>query len=186
MSIACFFAGILIDIDHIFDYIMNNELGDKLRYLRHPSGIPKFLSSGYNNYRRTYASYKIFHCVELLIIVPFLYAFGIWNSIATGILIGFLIHLSMDALAIIHPGQISLIYKWKIGFPTGGEIVKRRLAKRGMDINKCQLCGVSGETTIYRERTWYSGSTVGNLDKMMVLCLDCQKKVHDKTEEQSD
>jgi len=178
MSIACFLAGILIDIDHIFDYYANHELMDKFRYLRHPRKLFRFLLTDYNRSKPSDKIYKPLHSVELLIPISFLYTFGIWNHVATGILVGFVIHLIMDIMPMGYIGAVSMIYKIKRGFPRGADIVKQRLSRIGRDVDRCQLCGARGETVLYKSQQWYTGFTRRGLDKITILCPGCHNVIN--------
>lgn len=180
MSIACLLTGILIDLDHLFDYFVNRELRDKLGYLRHPRKLLKFLLIYYNKTKPAYKVYKPLHSVELLFPIALLYTFGVWSEIATGMLIGFVLHLIMDVLPLGHIGSISMIYKVNRGFPRGADIVKRRLSRIGRDVNECQFCGARGETLLHKHRGWYAGFTRRGLSKMMILCPDCHNRMHDE------
>ncbi len=177
MSVACFLTGILIDLDHVFDYCVNHELRNNLRYFRHPRELAKFLSSRYNSSSRVY---KPLHSVELLIPALFLYVFGIWNDVATGMLIGFVCHLIMDFLSLGHIGTISMISKANRGFSRGTELLKQRLSKLGRDVNKCQKCGAYGETILHKDHCWYIGFTRRGLSKVNILCPDCHDEIHNK------
>ena len=138
-SIVCFLAGIFIDLDHIFDYYMNHELRSKLRYLIAPRKLLKFLSNEYSKTESHNKVYKPLHSMEILIFMPFLFIFRVWNDIATGVLVGFLVHMAMDILPLGHIGVVSMIYKINKGFPRGADIVKQRLSRIGRDVDKCQL-----------------------------------------------
>ena len=178
MSVACFLTGVLIDLDHIPDYYMNHDLMDRLRLLRRPRELPGFLANGYTDHKPDYKSYKPLHSVELLAVVPLLYMFGVWNAIATGIVIGFMVHLALDALPLGYFGQLSLIYKAKNGFPTGDSILKKRLSRIGRDIDRCQLCGAYGDVVTHNDHFFYTGFTKKGLNKIMLLCPDCHDDVH--------
>jgi hypothetical protein len=180
MSIACFLSGVLIDLDHIFDYYMNHELRSKLGYLIAPRKFFKFLSSDYSKNESCYKVYKPLHSVELLIFVLFLFIFRVWSDVATGALVGFLIHIVMDILPLGHIGFASMIYKINKGFPRGADIVRQRLSKIGKDLDKCQLCGATGETILHKRRYWYAGFTRRGLSKFMVLCPNCHDRMHDE------
>ena len=178
MSVACFLTGVLIDLDHIFDYYMNHELMDGLRLLRRPRELPEFLAAGYVNHKPDYKSYKSLHSMELLAVVPLLYMFGVWNAAATGILIGFMVHLALDALPLGYFGHLSLIYKARNGFPTGDGILKKRLSRIGRDIDRCQLCGAHGDVITHKDHLFYTGFTKKGLNKLMLLCSDCHDDIH--------
>jgi hypothetical protein len=180
MSIACFLTGVFIDLDHIFDYYMNQELRKTLGYLLHPRQFFVFLREGYEKDKPADKIYKALHSVELLIPISVLYIFGIWNDIATGMLTGFVLHLVMDAIPLGHIGTISIIYKLKNGFPTGGDIVKQRLSRIGVDLSKCQSCGAEGETILHKNYRGYAGFTKKGLKKTMVLCEECHDRMHNE------
>jgi hypothetical protein len=179
-SIACFLSGIFIDLDHIFDYYMNHELRSKLGYLIAPRKLFKFLSNEYSKTESHHKVYKPLHSVEILIFVPFLHVFRVWSDIATGVLVGFLVHMVMDILPLGHIGTISMIYKINKGFPRGADIVRQRLSRTGRELDKCQLCGARGETILHKRRYWYGGFTRRGLSKVMVLCPDCHDRMHNE------
>lgn len=183
MSVACFLSGVFIDLDHIFDYYMNHELRSKLGYLLAPRKLFKFLSSEYSKTESYYKVYKPLHSVELLILAPLLYVFGLWNNIATGVLVGFLIHIVMDILPLGHIGTVSMIYKISKGFPRGVDIVRQRLSRAGRDVDKCQLCGAHGETILHKRGCWYAGFTRRGLSKFMVLCSNCHDRMHNEEDQ---
>ena len=178
MSIACFLTGVLIDVDHVFDYCVNRALPDLLVYLHRPGKLTKFLSHEYLKFKPYSRVYKPLHSIELLIPASLLYTFGIWNNIATGALIGFVAHIIMDSIPLGHIGVISIIYKIKRKFPTGSEILKYRLSKIGKDVSKCQSCGAYGETIAHRTRRGHIGFTKRGLSKVMILCPDCHDRIH--------
>jgi len=180
MSIACFLSFIFMDLYHIFDYYMNHELRSKLGYLIAPRKLFKFLSDEYSKTESYRKVYKPLHSIELLIFVPFLSIFRVWNDIATGVLVGFLVHTVMDILPLGHIGVTSMIYKINKGFPRGADIVRQRLSRIGRDLDRCQLCGAKGETILHKRRYWYAGFTRRGLSKFMVLCSNCHDRIHDE------
>jgi len=180
ISVSCFLTGILMDLDHVFDYYMNHELRERLGCLCQPRRIPKFLSSGYNKHKSNYRVYKLLHSLELLVPVLLLYIFRVWNEIATGMFIGFAIHLIMDILPLGCIGSVFMVYKVNRGFPEGTDILKQRLSKAGRDLGKCQLCGTSGKTILHKRRSWYAGFTKRGLSKIMILCPECHDRIHDE------
>jgi len=177
MSAACFLTGILIDVDHIFDYHINHELRKRLRYLRHPLRLLRLLWKDRIKSDQTYKLVKALHSLELLVPALILYAFGVWNDIATGMLIGFVVHLVTDILPLGHIGPISIIYKAKNGFPRGVDMMKLRLSGIGKDVDKCQVCGVRGETIAHKHKFWYTGFTKRRLKRVMILCSDCYDRI---------
>lgn len=108
VSLSCFLTGVLIDLDHLLDYCVNHALVDSLGYLCHPKRLIKFLSSEYINYKPLCRVYKPLHSVELFIPVLLLYTLGIWNNYAGGALLGFTLHIIMDALAQVR-GRLAIL-----------------------------------------------------------------------------
>jgi hypothetical protein len=180
LSIASFLTGVLLDLDHIFDYYMNQELREKAGYLRHPQKLLEFLSHYYQERKPTYRLYKPLHSLELLILMPILYILGLWNVITVGIFIGFATHMVMDFLPTGSLCTLSLICKVYHGFPQGSDVLKLRISRTGRDINRCQSCSVSGETIPYRNQLSYIGFTRKSLKKVSILCPDCYDRVRGK------
>ena len=87
MALSCFFSGILIDVDHIYDYI--REFG-------FPFKIKDFINTVYNNgiSRLTF----VFHSWEILFLLGIIAWFTNWNPWIAGILIGFAHHIVLDKL----------------------------------------------------------------------------------------
>lgn len=180
MAIACFLTGVFVDLDHLFDYIANREIREKLLYLIHPKELAIFLFNGYTDSPKVSRLYKLLHSIELLALVPLIYALGFWNPVATGILLGFLTHLIMDFVPLGHIGSVSIIYKIINGFPKGSAILGNRLSKIGVDVNKCQACGAKGDMILHKDqRYWYIGFTNKGLHKVRVLCETCHDKAHE-------
>ena len=180
LSVACFLTGVLVDLDHIFDYYMNHKLTAMLRLLYHPREFSRFLMAGHVQHEPAYRSYKPLHSIELLIVAPILYASGVWNAIGTGIVIGFVTHMVLDVLPLGYLGHASLIWKIKNGFPTGSMIFRNRLSRIRKDMDVCQLCNAHGDTLIHRERPPYIIFTKKSLNKIMLLCPDCFDRIHGK------
>jgi hypothetical protein len=182
VSVACFATGILIDLDHIFDYYKSGELKEKLSHLLHPRKLNYLLLNSYK-LKPARRVYKPLHSIELLIPITILYAFGIWNQIATGMLIGFLLHLIMDAMPLGHIGAVSLIYKFRKNFHRGSDIIRERLIKAGRNVNRCEVCDAEGEMIYSRERYWYIGFTKKDLDKITIMCPSCYDRLHNYKEQ---
>ncbi len=170
MSVASFLAGILTDLDHIFDYYMNHEIRCLSRLLRR---LPYLCEDGMSPCK----VYKPLHSIELLIAVLLPYTFITWNGVAAGILIGFSAHLIMDFLQLGHIGAISMIYKIAKGFPCGEDIVKQKLLRLGKDPKLCQRCGAYGETVISRPRPSHVGPAWGDMSRITVLCPICRDRM---------
>jgi len=153
-----------------------------LNYLRHPKKLARFLSSEYGKYKPLCKVYKPLHSIELLLPLLFLYIFGIRSDIAVGALLGFTLHLSMDAMSLGHFGSVSLIYKIKHKFPMGSDILRKRLSKIGRDVNRCQICGTCNDV----KPRIYSGNyliiTKKSLREIMILCTDCHEMMADDTQ----
>lgn len=183
MAVACFLAGVLMDADRVLDYYVNYGRSD---WSGSPSFLRKFLSSLWNFHREQKQFrkvYKILHSVELLILFLLIYIFGIRNAITAGVLIGFTLHLIMDLVAFGHIGAVSLIYKINKGFPSGSDIVKHRLSRMGRDIDKCQICGTHDETVLRILCHWYIGFTRRRLNKITVLCSQCDDRGRNKDQQ---
>jgi hypothetical protein len=87
MALSCFLSGILIDIDHVYDYI--KEFG-------FPFKVKDFVNTVYNNdiSRLTFA----FHSWEILLMLEIIAWFTKWNPWIVGIIIGFGHHIILDKL----------------------------------------------------------------------------------------
>lgn len=107
-AIACFFAGVLIDLDHALDFLVI-----KKRICRSLDELKVFCAD--SNEKRIYLW---LHSYEILAIL-WAGALVFGSPIAyTGILWGMTIHLLLDQLTNpIHPLSYFLIYRAKLGFP---------------------------------------------------------------------
>jgi len=178
VSISCLAIGVLLDLDHVLDYYANGELREISGYLFHPRKLVNLLKNGYER-KSAQKVYKLLHSIELAIPALILYLFGIWNQIVTGLFAGFILHIAMDFLPIGHIAAISMISKARRGFPTGGELLKQRLSKINIDIDKCQSCDAGGMMFIHKPHP-YAGFTKKGLSKLKILCSDCHEKAHDR------
>jgi len=105
-AVICFLAGILIDLDHFFDYIRDKGWNLNLKHF-------------FNyHYRATYErAYFFLHAYELLLLLGFIVVVSNYNIliIATGI--GFAQHLILDHIFNpVKPMAYFLIYRFKNGF----------------------------------------------------------------------
>ncbi len=106
LTLACLLSGILIDVDHIYDYI--REFG-------FPFKIKDFFNAHYNNelVRLT----LVFHSWELLFLIGIIAWSTNWNLWITGILIGFGNHMALDLLYYkARLKTISFLWRWKNDF----------------------------------------------------------------------
>ncbi len=106
MALSCFLSGILIDIDHIFDYM--KEYGFPFR-------VKDFIHAVYScNFNRMIL---LFHSWELLFLIAIIAWFTKWNPTITGVLIGFGHHLVLDTF---HNSRTlrsySFIWRWNMDF----------------------------------------------------------------------
>lgn len=169
MSASCFLSGILIDLDHIFDYYMNSK----------PSHLAKPSRRSPESCKTDVPSRKVYkplHGVELLSLVLFLYVFT-QSEVVLGIFIGFAAHLLMDFLALGHPVAVSLVFKINQDFPCGVNILRRKLWKLGRDLDRCQRCGRGGEMALHKSGRSYIGPAWGGLSKIEILCSKCRDEV---------
>ncbi len=106
MSFSCFLSGILIDLDHIYDFI--KETGSPIKF-KELYGLAKK-----NNI--THCTI-VFHSWELVLLLFMVAWFTNWNPWIAGVLIGFGHHMIMDAFhnkVTILP--YSFIWRWKNNF----------------------------------------------------------------------
>ena len=87
MALICFLSGILIDLDHIYDY--SREFG-------FPFNIKKFYKAYYSNEFSRWI--MVLHSWEILFLIGMVAWFTGWNPWITGILAGFGHHLVLDTL----------------------------------------------------------------------------------------
>ena len=87
MTLSCFVSGILIDIDHVYDFI--KEFG-------FPFKVNNFVQAVYKDEipKLTF----IFHSWELVCLMGIIAWFTHWNPWITGIVIGFAHHMVLDKL----------------------------------------------------------------------------------------
>ena len=106
MALSCFLSGILIDLDHIFDYI---------RQIGFPFKIIDIVKAASNNNKTNWTI--VFHSWELLFLLAICTWYTNWNPWITGVLFGFGHHLVMDALHnTITLRTYSFIWRWKNNF----------------------------------------------------------------------
>ncbi|RJR20597.1 MAG: hypothetical protein C4581_03235 [Nitrospiraceae bacterium] len=87
MSLSCLLSGILIDIDHVYDYV--KEFG-------FPFKVKDFVNTVYHNgiSRLTF----VFHSWEILLLLGIVASFTNWNAWIAGVIIGFGHHIVLDKL----------------------------------------------------------------------------------------
>ena len=114
---ACFFAGILIDLDHAFDFVVI-----KKKMYRSFKELKTFCAS-----RDDKKIYLWLHSYEVLAVLWALaFIFGA-SPVYAGILWGMTIHLFLDQLTNpIHPLSYFLVYRIKLGFPKDIFFVERQ------------------------------------------------------------
>ncbi len=106
LAIASFIGGVLIDMDHVFDYLYVH--GCNIR-------INEFFD--YFHEERHVKSYLIFHSWECMIIVPIVVILTKWNPWVTGFLIGYYHHMILDIICNAPSfSGLSFILRCKLGF----------------------------------------------------------------------
>ncbi len=106
ITLICLLSGILIDVDHIYDY--TREFG-------FPFKIKDFFNAHYNNELSRLT--LVFHSWELLILIGIIAWFTNWNPWFTGILIGFGHHIVLDMLYYKRRLQtFSFLWRWENDF----------------------------------------------------------------------
>lgn len=106
MALSCFISGILIDIDHIYDYAKETCTAFKFNDLYD-------IALNDNIIRRTI----VLHSWELVLLMCILAWFTNGNPWITGVLIGFGHHIIMDALyKEITILKYSFFWRWKNDF----------------------------------------------------------------------
>jgi len=106
LTLASFLSGVLIDIDHVFDYLfhrgMRFDIKDFFRFFAE------------ERYRRLTL---LFHGWEWLFMLLAISWLTEWNFLITGIFIGFTQHMVFDKLYNISRfSSYSLLYRWRVGF----------------------------------------------------------------------
>ncbi len=106
MALTCFLSGVLIDLDHVYDYI---------RAFGYPFKVKDFFSRISNHEVPRWTI--IFHSWELCFLVAMIAWFSNWNLWLLGMLIGFGHHIILDKLS---NGErlktYSFIWRWKKDF----------------------------------------------------------------------
>ncbi|MHC4267812.1 MAG: hypothetical protein ACYSTS_05045 [Planctomycetota bacterium] len=100
--ISSFTSGILIDSDHILDYLM--EFRRRIR-------IREFFET--YRYRKLSYAWVIFHSWELLFLLGICAILMNWNPWFVGIFIGFAQHLILDQLS-NKPNKYGYFFLWRL------------------------------------------------------------------------
>ena len=87
MALSCFLSGILIDIDHVYDYL--KEYG-------YPFKVKDFIRAIYT--AKLTRMTLFFHSWEVILLLSIITWFTNWNPLSVGILIGFGHHMILDKL----------------------------------------------------------------------------------------
>jgi membrane-bound metal-dependent hydrolase YbcI (DUF457 family) len=118
MSIALFLSGILIDLDHVFDYILLSKEG---------FSIGNFFS--WYDEGKWQKVFLFFHSYELITILAFV-TFVRANEVLIGITAGCVLHLLADQIAVMgrgfSPWFYFISYRYSVGFEK-----KKYISKRG-------------------------------------------------------
>lgn len=106
LSLSCFLSGVLIDVDHIFDYV--RAAGLRFRF-------KDFVNAVYTNTKIRWM--VVFHSWELIFLLLVAAWLTQWNPWFTGILIGFGHHIVLDTIYIRERcWTYSFIWRWKNNF----------------------------------------------------------------------
>ncbi len=107
-TIACFLSGILIDLDHLLDYVIN-----KKKMCWSVKKLENFCAQKEDG--KIYFFLHSYELVAFLWLIVFCFKL---NAIWLGIVFGMSIHLLIDQLANpIYPLTYFLFYRFKLGFP---------------------------------------------------------------------
>lgn len=104
-GVACFFSGILIDVDHIIDYYNRP---------RHHSFHDFMKTTAWGPQGRLYL---FLHAWEYLPLIMLLSLYGPLQTIARGVFWGILVHLVMDQYYNrAHPLTYFILFRWYCAF----------------------------------------------------------------------
>lgn len=115
---ACMVSGVLVDLDHVPDYLV--EHGPKLDYKFFMSSFPE------GRYERIYL---FLHAWEWVIAGSIAVALTGWHPIATGLLLGYGIHMILDQL-INQPMPLTYFLTWRASKRFKAYDVFRKFANR--------------------------------------------------------
>ena len=85
-SLGCLVGGVLIDLDHVFDFLIIHKLREY--------SIKRFMNPP--DWKRTNKIYLIFHSYEILIPCWIIFYFTGLIGFGTAFTLGFILHLFMD------------------------------------------------------------------------------------------
>ncbi len=115
LVIASFISGIFIDLDHIIDYFIINGIHFNLKEFSNFFKKKKYWKVASKHWRIN----LIFHGWEWLVVLSILAGITNWNTVVTGILIGFGHHIILDVFN-DKPNSwqqtffgYSLLWRWK-------------------------------------------------------------------------
>lgn len=105
MSIACLVSGVLVDLDHIIDYLIQHGLRFK----------ENFFEEFYND--RIEKVHLIFHGWEWLILLLIASYLTDWSPLPTGLLFGLALHIFLDNINNrANIKSYSFFWRWSKGF----------------------------------------------------------------------
>ncbi len=108
-ALSCFFAGWLIDLDHIFDYV--NNLGLRRGFMLILNVHNTFPGERFEEGIRDLIHVYIFlHSWELMIGFWALYLFYPIDPIITGVFLGFTLHVALDYVYYARKLKSPLVY----------------------------------------------------------------------------
>ena len=105
-ALVCFCAGILVDVDHYFDYVRDRGLD---------FNIKRFFC--YINKEQYDQLYLVFHAYEYLVLLALMLVLSNYNLLLVAGTVGFTQHLLFDQLTNpVKPFAYFMTYRFKKGF----------------------------------------------------------------------
>ena len=111
IATVSFFSGVLIDIDHVFDYFLE---------FRKRFEVKEFFDVNHN--RKILFFMAIFHSWELLALLSICAFLMSWNPWIVGTIIGFTQHIILDHIFSAKPKRLKYFFFWRL--------------KKGFGVNK--------------------------------------------------
>jgi len=111
IATVSFFSGVLIDIDHVFDYFLE---------FRKRFEVKEFFDVHHN--RKILFFMAIFHSWELLALLSICAFLMSWNPWIVGTIIGFTQHIILDHIFSAKPKRLKYFFFWRL--------------KKGFGVNK--------------------------------------------------
>ena len=103
IATVSFFSGVLIDIDHVFDYFLE---------FRKRFEVKEFFDVHHN--RKILFFMAIFHSWELLALLSICAFLMSWNPWIVGTIIGFTQHIILDQIFNKNPNRLKYFFFWRL------------------------------------------------------------------------